>query len=229
VRILAPPPRPPRAAPAAAPPAAAPLGTGGRLWLVRHARVARALRPVAYGSQDVPLSHAGRAQTRRMGEAFRGLEVNALASSDLARARAMGAAIARATGAALRETPALREIDRGRWQGVSREEFHARWMATAEEYWRDPYRWRVPGGDSDESLTARAWPEVERAVRAAAGGTAVIAAHNNLIRVVVARALGVETPDSYRFATDPARATLLVDRPDGWELRALNVERPDAD
>jgi len=229
VLILAPPRRPAGAAPAPAPPAAASLGTGGHLWLVRHARVAREFRPIAYGSQDVPLSDTGRAQTRRMGAAFRGLDVVAVVSSDLARARAMGAAIAGATGAPLRETPALREIDRGHWQGLSREEFQTRWTAAAEEYWRDPYRWHVPGGDSDETLAGRAWPEVERAVRAAAGGTVVITAHNNLMRVVVARALGVETPESYRFATDPARATLLIDRPRGWELGALNVERPDAD
>jgi broad specificity phosphatase PhoE len=228
MRLILPPPRPPGSPDPPVPPRVAALGTGARLWLVRHAEVAREFEQVAYGAADVPLSPQGEEHTRALAAAFGAEPVRAVHSSDLARALAMGRAFAESTGAPLVIDPALREIDRGAWTGLSKQEFHARWRAAADVYWRDPFHWRVPEGDSEATLFERAWPAVLRALRAAAGGTAVVTAHANLIRVVVSRALGCDTARSYELETGPARAMLLVDEPDGWRLAARDVDRPGA-
>ena len=54
----------------------------------------------------------------------------------------------------------------------------------------------------------------------------MVCVHANVIRVALAHALGYSTPDSYRFATLPAHANLLLGGADGWRLEAANVERP---
>lgn len=224
MRLILPPPRPsdaPELPPA--PPAPPSCGSGARVWLVRHARVADAFQDLAYGADDVPLSPEGEEETRRLARSFATEAVRVVHASDLSRASTMGRAIAEATGAPLVVDPALREIERGAWTGISKREFHARWEAQAREYWRDPWNWRVPGGDSDASLFARAWPAVMRALRAAEGGTAVVAAHANLIRVVLGRALGKAVAESYALESRPAHASLLVDARDGWRLEAFDV------
>ena len=140
MRLIQPPPRPAGLPDPPVPPAAPRHGGGGRVWLVRHAQVARDQHAMAYGASDVPLSPEGEEATRALAARFAGAPVRAIHSSDLARALAMGRAFAAATGAPLTLDPALREIDRGEWTGIPKAEFVERWHARAGEYWHDPTR-----------------------------------------------------------------------------------------
>ena len=226
MRLLDPPPCPAHLAPPPPPPSAPALGTGSRLWLVRHAEVAEAWRDVAYGSNDVPLSARGLEQTAALGARFAAVAPRHVYSSDLPRARAMADAIAQASGGRVTELPALREIDRGNWSGRPLAEFDADWRADVENYWRDPWRWKAHGGESDADLFARAWPAVERAAREAAGDTAVLATHGNWIRIVLGRVLGVSVFESFDYRVRVATASAIVDGEEGWRLEVFGTESP---
>jgi glucosyl-3-phosphoglycerate phosphatase len=201
-------------------------GRGARLWLVRHAEVEERWHETAYGAMDVPLSAAGLEATARMGRGFDGLSVDLVLASDLDRARRMGRAIAEATDAPLRTDPSLREMHRGEWQGLSKAEFRRRWEADTEHYWRDPFHWRAPGGEGDAVLFARAWPTIGAGLEEVSGGTLVIAAHGQLIRVIQGRILDLSVPESFEHLLGAAHATLLVDTPEGWRLEEQNVAAP---
>lgn len=223
MQAIGPPPRPEGYAPRGDLPRAASRGDGTRLWLVRHAEVAERWHDTAYGAMDVELSEHGEAQTRGMAAAFDGRRLDRVLASDLERARRMGEGIARATRAPFEATRALREMHRGDWQGLPKSEFGARWLAEAERYWSDPYRWAAPGGEGDALLWGRAWPTVEEALLGSAGGELLVAAHGQLIRVLASRALGLDVPESYELYLDPAHAHLLVDDAGGWRLEARNL------
>ena len=234
MRLIAPPPHPlgPDApAPEARPPHPG-LGTGGRIWLVRHGQVHRDWSGRAYGNGDVPLSPEGEEDTRRLTEALLTWDVAALASSPLLRARCLAETLAQQTGQDLRLREGLRELDRGAWQGLAVEEYAGRWAEEAEVYHADPWRWRGHGGESDEQLTDRAWPVLEELVRAADGGMAVLVAHFNIIRVLAAKALGIPAAFSFRLRNDPGHAMLLADAvalPGAgslWLLERSNVRHP---
>ncbi len=202
------------------------LATGARVWLVRHAEVHADFQQRAYGNTDVPLSSDGEAATRAMGAAFAGIELARVTSSDLARARAMGQSIANASGAELVLDARLREVWRGAWQLLPTVEFRRRWEADAAAFLADPWNWNGHGGESDAQLCARVWPAFTDAVRAANGRTLVIAAHYNVMRVLVTRAMGLGARASFAYRNDPAHATLLVDAPEGWRLELADAERP---
>jgi broad specificity phosphatase PhoE len=171
----------------------------------------------------VALSPEGLVNTARMGRAFAGIDVSLVLASDLERAWKMGHAIAEASGAPIRQEAALREIDRGEWQGRPKSEFVENWRAEAERYWRDPYRWHVPGGEGDEMVFTRAWPRIAEGLEEVDGGILVVAGHTQLIRVLVGRALNLSVPESYDYCLAPAHATLLVDEEQSWRLAARNV------
>ena len=229
LKLIGPPPRPDGVVSAPAtlpePPPAAP---GTTLMLVRHAEVDEQFMSIAYGSMDVPLSNTGLESTRRVTAAFDGYPVDRVLSSDLERALAMGRGIAQSTGAELTITRALREVNRGEWQGIPRDEFIANWLADAAHYWRDPWNWKTPRGDCDADLWSRGSAAVAGELAQLDGGTLAVTAHTNLIRVLLGGFLGVPTPQNYSFETGAAHLHVLVLEGDAWTHAARNLDRPPA-
>jgi len=223
MKLLLPPPRPkgspdpPTQAPAASP------GTNTRIWLVRHAEVAPEFHGLAYGAADIPLSEHGREQSRAVARSFEGERVSRIYASPSQRTQEMALLLAETTGAAVTTLEGLCEIDRGAWQGGTREEFRERWRADAERWWSDPWNWRPAEGECDAEVFARAWPTIQRATEEAPGDVCVFCTHANTIRALLTGALGIPSIQGYDLATDPAHANLLIDTEKAWELHAQNL------
>ena len=223
MKLLLPPPRPHESPdPPAQAPASSP-GTNTRVWLVRHAEVAPEFHGVAYGAADVPLSERGREQSRAVARSFEGERVARIYASPSERTQEMAQLLTETTGATVTTLDGLREIDRGAWQGGTREEFRARWHADAERWWSDPWNWRPAEGECDAEVFARAWPAIQRATEDAPGDVCVFCTHANTIRALLTGALGLPSIKGYDLATDPAHAHLLVDTEEAWELREQNL------
>jgi broad specificity phosphatase PhoE len=226
-RVVIPPEFPPGDAAAWIPQPERSLGSGARVWLVRHAEVHADWQRRAYGNLDIPLSAHGEEETRALGAAFRGEHIARVTSSSLQRALAMGRAFASSTGAELAVDERLREIFRGDWQGMPADEFRRRWEADRDAFFADPWHWKAHGGESDADVFDRAWKALGDALAKSPGAEIAITTHYNVIRVIVTRALGLSPQESFAFRHDPAHAALLVDGEDGWRLAARNVDRPD--
>ncbi len=215
----------PPAHPLEAPPAHPGCATGREVWLFRHGEVDAAWRGRIYGALDVPLSSAGRRASRALARAFASVPFECVVSSTLERAAQLGRLLAAASNAPLQLTPALREIERGRWVGGT---FDKLALSAPHELaaWRArSWTWNGNGGESDGQVWARAWPVFERAVRAGRGPLAIVA-HRNVIRVLVSRALGIPPRESFELELDTSRAMRLCDGAQGWSLTARNVDRP---
>ena len=202
------------------------LGTGARIWLVRHGRVTAP--DTAYGDADVPLSQEGLRQTEAVARSLAPLGARGVLSSPLQRARQLGEAVARASAAPLQITDRLKELHRGEWQGVARTEYAERWARERDAYWESTLTWRGHGGESEEEMVERAWPALIEAVDVATGGVAVITAHRQVIRALTAAALGVSPGASHRMELEPAHGILLRDASGGWLLERTNAPSPGA-
>lgn len=200
--------------------------TGTRVWLLRHGAVEPGWSERAYGSLDAPLGERGRAETAALARAFAQSAPAFVLSSPLARARALGEALAAACGAPLELDPRLRELERGAFQGRPRTELECdpRW----NEYCADPWAYCAHGGESDAALLARAWPVLEDACRRAPGALVLCAGHYNVARVLAARALGLPPARSFALRLDTGCGLLLVDGPQGFELQHANAADPRA-
>lgn len=210
-----------------APPPWRGAGRGARVWLVRHGSVSAG--DVAYGDLDVQLSETGLAETQRASAELALLSPARVVASPLSRARRLGEAVAALAHAPLELDPRFREVHRGAWQGLPRDEYMRRWEAAREAYWRDPLGWKVPGGESEAELRARVVAALAERLHdpaLAPGAVLVVAAHRQALRALVGAALGLPAAASHGFALDPACAALLVDEPDGWTLARSNVAHP---
>ena len=170
-----------------------------RILLARHGETDWNRDGRWQGHTDEPLNALGLAQAAVLGAHVATLAVDALYSSDLARARQTAAAIERATGLAAVEDADLREVDVGEWAGCNREQARARDPAWYRR-WVDGAVEGYNGGETYVQLHERSVRAFRRVVAASAGRTAVIVCHGGNIRAIVSEIVGIGADERWRVA-----------------------------
>ena len=165
------------------------------LILVRHGETDWNAERRWQGHSDPKLNDAGREQARRLaGELAR---VDALYSSDLARARETAEIVARTIGVEVRFDERLRERGFGAWEGLTMEEIES-------SYPDDQRRWLAgtgPGARDAEPFEAfaeRVGSFVDEIGQRHAGEEVLVVAHGGTIRVVHALAAGLDYVQDHR-------------------------------
>jgi broad specificity phosphatase PhoE len=195
------------------------------IYLLRHGEVVRAETRRFIGHLDVPLSPGGEAQCAAQARRLAALRIDALYSSDLARARRSGVIIGAPHGLAPEPLRELREMAMGRWEGLTTDEIRAREPDAFEKWMTQIGEFPFPGGESVPDLVARAGPAFDRIAAAAPDGAVAIVAHGGTNRALLCRALGLPLDRLLAFGQDYGALTVLEGTADGWVLRRLN-ERP---
>lgn len=142
------------------------------------------------GHADRPLTERGREQTQALAARLAHIELDAVYSSDLRRARDTAAVVAESQDLKLRELPELREVDVGSWSGLTRAEAEERFPEGFMR-WRDGY----PGwkdGETYEAMTDRVLEAVDRIAAEHEGGRVLVVSHGGPIRAMHAAALGLD-------------------------------------
>jgi probable phosphoglycerate mutase len=103
--------------------------------------------------------------------------------------------------------PELTEVDYGTWSGkkliaLSKNKL---WKTVQES----PSRMYFPNGEGIAQMQARAMTSVHQAVSAKGKGTAVIVSHGDVIKSIVASALGMHLDEFQRIIIDPASISIL--------------------
>jgi probable phosphomutase (TIGR03848 family) len=183
--------------------------------LVRHGRTtANAGGTLAGRMPGIRLDDAGEAQVRRVGERLAAVPLAALVSSPLERCRQTAKAIATAhpTTPRIASERGISECDYGEWQGRPLKEL------AKEPLWKtvqaQPSAAVFPGGESMATMQARAVAAVRRhdaAIEAEHGPRAVWVAvsHGDIIKSVLADALGMHLDLFQRIHVDPASVSII--------------------
>jgi len=194
-----------------------------RLILIRHGDLGDRYRGRYIGRTDAPLSAEGRRQAAALAGQLARLNGAHILASPLRRTRET-AEIALGANGAFKIDNNLREIDFGRWEGMSFEEIAAADPAAVD-------RWAVPDGDftfpDGEGIRAFRERIVAAAERIAAvpAGTVVLFAHGGVIRFFICHFLGL--PDRHHLLFDIHPASISEIRVDGGKgvLTLLNDRR----
>jgi alpha-ribazole phosphatase len=192
------------------------------IYLLRHGAVEGAETRRFIGHLDVPLSPAGERQCAAQAMRLRGARLAALFSSDLARARRSAEIIGAPHGLAPTLVPALREMDMGRWDGLTAGQIRAREPAAFADWMSRVGEFPFPDGESVPDLLARVAPAFDAIVGEHAGQPIAIVAHGGPNRALLCRVLGVPLDRLLAFGQDYGALTVLERGADGWALRRLN-------
>src|SRR3954463_1839522 len=183
--------------------------------LLRHGRTsANASGTLAGRTPGVHLDDLGKTQADRAGDRLSVVPLAELVSSPLERCRETARAVARRQSARLRvpSAKALTECDYGEWQGRPLRELAK--LALWKTVQTNPSAATFPAGESLPQMQARAVDAVRRRdadVAAAHGADAVWLAvsHGDVIKSVIADALGLHLDLFQRIQVDPSSISVI--------------------
>jgi probable phosphoglycerate mutase len=183
--------------------------TRTRLYLVRHGATQQAAENRFSGPHGVDLSEEGREQARRLAERLSREEIGAAYCSPLARALETATIATRPLGITPVQRDALREIDHGRWIGLTRREVEERFGDEYASWEADPFTFAPERGESGVEVLARALPAVRAIVTAHPGERVLVVSHKATLRLLLSSLLGFD-PRGYRDRLDQSPACLNV-------------------
>ena len=180
-----------------------------RIFLVRHGATVLSAEDRFAGSTDVELSDDGRAQATRLAERLAGEKLSAVYASPMGRTRETAAILAASHQVEVRTREALREIDHGRWEQMTRAEVEARYHDEYAAWEADPFTFAPQGGESGIAVMARALPALREIVIAHAGEKVLVVSHKATIRLLIASVLGFDAR-GYRDRLDQSPCSLNI-------------------
>jgi probable phosphomutase (TIGR03848 family) len=183
--------------------------------LVRHGRTSANVAGMLAGrTPGVRLDDTGLAQAERVAARLAAVPLAAVVSSPLERCRQTASAIARSQAGRARVVSdrGLTECDYGEWQGKSLREL------AKEPLWKvvqgQPSAAAFPGGESLAGMQGRVVDAVRRRDAAVEqqhgpGAVWVAVSHGDLVKAVLADALGMHLDLFQRINVDPASVSIV--------------------
>jgi probable phosphoglycerate mutase len=179
--------------------------------LVRHGLTAATGHSLSGWTPGIPLDERGTAQARALAGRLTGLPLDAIISSPLERCQQTAAAIAAdRDGAAVQTDDRLGECHYGDWTGQELK------VLAKDPLWKvvqaHPSAVRFPGPDGEAMLdmqhravtAVRDWN-----IRLDEKATYVVCSHGDVIKAIVADALGLHLDQSQRIVADPCSLTVI--------------------
>ena len=195
--------------------------------LARHGRtVANATGVLAGRSPGIRLDEVGIRQAEEASKRLAGLPLATAVTSPLERCKETASILLRGTGKRARVERGLTECDYGDWTGRPMKEL------VKEDLWKvvqvHPAGVRFPGGEAMAEMSARAIRSVrawDARVTAEAGEHAVwlAVAHGDVIKSVLADALGIHLDAFQRIVVDPASLSVVRYTTDRSYVLAMNT------
>jgi probable phosphomutase (TIGR03848 family) len=179
------------------------------LILVRHGRTtANATGLLAGRAPGVALDDTGLAQARAVGERLASVRLARIVTSPLERCRQTAAALRADAHPKPITDKGLTECDYGDWQGQSLK------TLSKEKLWAtvqaQPSAVTFPGGESMPAMLGRAAAVVRRHdAELAPGDVWVAVSHGDVIKAILADALGLHLDLFQRIQVDPASVSIV--------------------
>ncbi|HHW62286.1 MAG TPA: alpha-ribazole phosphatase [Syntrophomonadaceae bacterium] len=156
-----------------------------RMILLRHGQTDWNAWQKYQGQTDIPLNDIGRKQAAEAAHYLKEYEeVQAIYCSDLIRAHETAAIIGQKLGREIIPDRRLREVDFGRWEGMSYSEVYARYPQEFDAWFNNTRRFIIPGGESFQQLQDRVLAAIED-IYQGPHETVLIVTHGGVIKAIL--------------------------------------------
>jgi broad specificity phosphatase PhoE len=163
-----------------------------RLVMLRHGETVGNSSERFHGAADVPLSDAGRGQLRAAARGLRQEFFDLVVASPLR--RSWEGAVLVAGGAPVLIEDGLREIDFGRWEGLTAAEIEQRDPVLFREWRARKPGFEYPGGEIRAEFRGRVLRAFDR-IQASGAESALLVVHKGVIRTLAEQLTGAPLAD----------------------------------
>ncbi len=176
------------------------------LWLVRHGQTDWNLTGRWQGqASDAPgLNEMGHKQALFASQKMKGVEIFAIYSSDLLRAKQTAEAIAIPLRLPVILEPRLREINLGVWEGMLSEDIEAQYPQELADRAQDPFYTPAPNGESPSEVAERVLQAVNEIAESHRDESVLVVAHGVSLAIITCHANRIPAADIYNHI--PANA-----------------------
>jgi len=192
------------------------------IYLVRHGQTQWNKEEIFRGTNDVPLNETGLREASLAAHALKDIEVRAVYSSPLARAKETAAAIARLHKLEVRTIDGLKDICFGEWQGVAHQTVREQYSDLYRRWLEEPHTVTFPGGESLGALKSRAVEAVKEVVPNHPEDTIVMVSHRVVNRVLICGLIGIDLSRFWQIGQDTTAINLLTWKRGRFILTCLN-------
>jgi broad specificity phosphatase PhoE len=161
------------------------------LLLARHAETDWNRDHRWQGHSDPPLNETGRRQARELAERLERENLQAIYSSDAARARETAKIVASRLSLPVQTDARLREASFGEWEGLTRQQIRQRY-ADDFAHWEAAERPLPPGIEPDEAMAERVIAALHEIAAAHPDDRVLVVTSGGPIRAVEAHVGGVD-------------------------------------
>jgi len=193
--------------------------------LVRHAAHDWVGRGFAGRMPGVALNAQGREEARQLVDRLRDVPLAAVYCSPQQRTHETAAPLAAARGLAIRTDAAFDEIDFGAWTGLGFDE--VRRQGEPWTHWVERRSTvQAPGGERFSEVPDRAMAGLRRLVEAHPEDHVLVVSHGDVLKAMVATAIGLSLDLLEGFDIAPASISILAMGEDWAQLQLLNAQGP---
>jgi len=189
------------------------------IFMLRHGRTGFSGRYI--GARDVPLSSAGVSQIAGLQKSLGREKFDVVYASPLLRCRQSCEILFPNT--AIKYNDVLREIDFGRWEGLSFEEINEQDPKMVQQWAEDPLHFTFPEGESVASFTARV-EETALSLRQEFGKKVLLVCHGGIIRGLLCSFLGIDYQNALLFQVKKGRYATVEMFGEGGVLSGFNLQ-----
>ena len=192
------------------------------LYLVRHGETSWNADGRFQGQQDSPLSEIGRIQAQATATALAPLPLDAVFTSDLARAAETATAIAAPRALTPIPDARLREAHFGEWEGLTLDDVARCWPEALAAWRADSLNNRPPGGEGIAQVYQRVMSMTQEVLTRYPEGAVAIVGHGGSLRAIVVFVLEAALTVYRRIRLDNCSITSISVREDRFVLLSLN-------
>lgn len=180
------------------------------VYLVRHAESEANTKGVYQGqTYDTPLSALGRKQADALAKRLRDKRIARLVTSPLTRTRQTAEAITRwHDGLNVDAVAQIIETNHGEWEGADAATIKTEWPEIFATWQNQPSLAIFPNGEAFGDTRTRVltwWREFVKTAQ----GTNVVIGHDNILRVFIMDALGMDPDSMWNFELQPTAITTI--------------------
>ena len=193
-----------------------------RIYLVRHGQTAWNKEEIFRGRTDVPLNETGLREAQLAGEYFREMDIHAVYSSPLLRARETAQKIAEVQRLEVRPLQGIIDMCFGAWEGQSLKEVQEKDGERFQQWKNGPHLVKIPGGETLDEVRERAMGALEDTIQSHSGKTLLFVSHRVVNKVILCSILGLDNSHFWQIGQDATAINLIQHRDGRYVLSLLN-------